>query len=160
MIEFNPNSTDHLCCLFFGGELKDREQIKVGVYKTGQKCGREKYKWQEKIVIIKGLGLKPPKSFLTPKGNISLNEKNLSLIAAKKGHIAAEIASKILELRKLLKEISTYYEGMEELIHNHDSCIHGHFSHCGYDNNGDTRGGTSTGRLSSYRPNLQNLTRS
>lgn len=160
MIEFNPDSSKQLATLFFGGEVKDREQVCIGTIKTGSRKGQDKLQWVEKTIQIKGLGLKPHESWVTDKGNISLNEKVLSVIAKKKGHIAGQIASKILELRKLKKEIGTYYEGMESLVHNWDNCIHGQFSHCGYDVDGDTRGGTTTGRLSSYKPNLQNLPRS
>jgi DNA polymerase I-like protein with 3'-5' exonuclease and polymerase domains len=159
MITFNPHSTRHLALLLFGGEVNDREQVVIGKYKTGSRKGQDKLQWVEKTIQIKGLGLKPHKSWVTDKGNISLNEKVLEAIAAKKGHIAGQIASKILELRKLQKEIGTYYEGIEELVHDWDNCIHGQFSHCGYDVDGDTRGGTTTGRLSSFKPNLQNLPR-
>lgn len=161
MIEFNPNSPKHLALLFFGGELKDKEKVLIGEYKTGKQKGLAKYQWKENIVQIKGLGLIPHKDWVTKKGNVSLNEKVLKIISHKKKNPeASKLALRMLELRGLQKEISTYYEGMEELIHDWDGCIHGQFSHCGYDDDGDTRGGTTTGRLSSHKPNLQNLPRS
>lgn len=159
MINLNPDSTKQLGILFFGGEIKDREQTQIGEYKTGPNKGQPKYQWVERIIKIQGLGLKPHKDWMTDKGNISLNDKVVSQIAKKKNHPAGQIANKVLELRKLQKEIGTYYEGMEELIMDYDSCIHGQFSHCGYDSDGDTRGGTTTGRLSSFKPNLQNIPR-
>lgn len=45
---------------------------------------------------------------------------------------ASLIASKMLEVRKLEKLLSTYYEGVKPLIYNFDSCVHPTFSHCGY----------------------------
>jgi hypothetical protein len=192
MIIFNPHSTKHLALLLFGGEIKDREQVQIGEYKTGQNKGQPKYQWKEVVYKIQGLGLVATKDMLTDKCNISLNDKILSKIA--KGYkttkdnlieergsdelnpyvlawnkdrdksininttpdaknnkkIARQVAGLVLELRGLQKEISTYYEGFETLLHDFDSCIHGNLNHVS----------TDTGRLSSNKPNLQNLTRS
>jgi hypothetical protein len=150
MIEFNPHSTRHLAILFFGGEIKDQEHVKIGVYKTGQKKRQDKYQWVEKTIKIQGLGLIPQADWKTDKGNISLNDNILSIIAKKKNHNAGKIAALVLKLRGLQKELGTYYEGMGELIMDWDSCIHGNFNHCQ----------TNTGRLSSSNPNQQNLPRS
>lgn len=150
MIEFNPHSTLHLGFILFGGRIKNQEQIQIGLYKTGKNKGQPKYKWIEKVMESKGLGLRPTKDMITDKGNISLNDKHLSRIAKKIKHPAGQIAKFILELRELQKEISTYYKGFEELIYDHDNCIHGNLNHVS----------TDTGRLSSNKPNLQNLPRS
>jgi len=150
MIEFNPHSIPQIRVLFFGGHLKDRAKIKIGEYKTGTNKGQPKYQWKEICCHIKGLGLKPTKDMLTDKGNISLNDKHLSRIAKKIKHPAGQVAKLLLELRGLQKEISTYYIGFEELMMDHDSCIHGNLNHVS----------TDTGRLSSNKPNLQNLIRS
>lgn len=62
-----------------------------------------------------------------------------NIIAAKK------IASLMLEIRQLSKELSTYYTSVEELIYP-DGCVHPQFNHTA----------TATGRLSCKGPNVQN----
>lgn len=71
------------------------------------------------------------------------------------------IASKMLEVRGLEKQIKTYYEGVSKYVYDWDSCVHPSFSHCGYGdhNTEQAGGGTQTGRLSCTRPNLQNVPR-
>ncbi len=59
----------------------------------------------------------------------------------------AEIAEFVLEYRKLAKLKSTYVEGLKELINESTGRIHSHFNQTV----------TSTGRISSTEPNLQNI---
>ncbi|MDO5041291.1 MAG: DNA polymerase I [Peptoniphilus sp.] len=59
----------------------------------------------------------------------------------------AEIAEFVLEYRKLAKLKSTYVEGLKELINENTGRIHSHFNQTV----------TSTGRISSTEPNLQNI---
>nr|WP_138159724.1 DNA polymerase I [Peptoniphilus catoniae] len=59
----------------------------------------------------------------------------------------SEIASYVLEYRKLAKLKSTYIEGLKDLINPKTGRIHSHFNQTV----------TSTGRISSTEPNLQNI---
>lgn len=131
MIEFNPNSPKQLSALFFGGNLKEKKDI----------------------IYIKGLGLKPLDKWKTKTGSFQTNEEVLKLIAKKEDTTAGKIASLLLKSRKLNKEINTYYEGVKQFI-NEKGFVHPQFSHCGY---GDGQGGTETGRLSCYKPNVQQI---
>jgi len=56
------------------------------------------------------------------------------------------ILSKVLKMRELTKQISTYFDGYSNLVWS-DGLIHGNLNHCQ----------TATGRLSSSNPNLQNI---
>ena len=62
-----------------------------------------------------------------------------------KGH--GEIVDYVLEYRKLTKLKSTYVDGLKELINKDTGRIHSHFNQTV----------TSTGRISSTEPNLQNI---
>jgi DNA polymerase-1 len=89
-----------------------------------------------------GLNLKPIR--YTDSDAPSTDEETLEILA-KKG---IEIASLLLEYRKLDKLVGTYLEGLQEHIHT-DGKIHGSLLQVG----------TVTGRLSSRSPNLQNIPR-
>jgi len=45
--DFNPNSVDHVSCLLYGGNIVYKRQVPVGHYKTGDRAGEVKYKWEE-----------------------------------------------------------------------------------------------------------------
>ncbi len=158
MIDFNPSSSAHISALLFGGDIKYTEKEETGVIKTGKNAGYPKFKNHEKIKHLEGL-IKPQKSWTTATGKLSTNEAVLAQIANKKGD-AAEIASIMLSIRFLEKQLRTYYNGIETLIEEFDSCVHGQLCHCGYETGVDSfGGGTATGRLSSKAPNLQNFPR-
>lgn len=142
MKEFNPNSTHDLSLLFFGGMLPVEETQQDGFYKNGN----PKTKKVKILKNIQGLGLKPLKEWKTKKAGIySVGEEVLDLIS-KKEHVAGDIAKIMLEIRGLKKQLSTYYESVENLIYL-DGLIHAQFNHTA----------TSTGRLSCKSPNIQNV---
>jgi len=161
-VSFNPDSPTQLSQLLFGGTMKEtisepvlNEDGTPVIFKSGQHVGEIKFKKVTRDYEYKGLGLKPLPAWETKKKGIySTNEEVLKTIAKRSDHIAGKIADKILKIRELRKQISTYYDSTEELIYEEDSCVHAQFSHCGY---GDgTGGGTDTGRLSCTKPNIQN----
>jgi DNA polymerase I len=166
---FNNQPKKGLHALFFGGEIKVVEKVLLldanglpVMFKTGQKIGHEKYKNQEKVLKINGLGIKPLGHWVTEKGNVSIDEGVLKEIISafpeeikKTGGWTIEqqdalcICKRLLEIRRIEKEISTYYDAIEELVYDIDQCVHAKYHH--------TR--TDTGRLSSSDPNLQNIPR-
>ena len=90
-----------------------------------------------------GLGIKPikrGKSFHST--NVEVLEKLSSDPA-----VDTQLPSLILEYRKLTKLVNTYLVSLEEAIHRETGRIHASFNQTG----------TSTGRLSSSDPNLQNI---
>lgn len=167
--EFNPKSPQQMSKLFFGGDIdiKVLEPIvnELGVHqqvKTGKNKGTFKYKTVIKTIYIKGLGLKPHKDWKTEKENIfSVSETTLKKLVNSKKEDAAKIAKEMLCIRDYDKQIGTYYNSVEEFIHDFDGCVHPQISHCGYIKKDEISigGGTDTGRTSCKDPNLQNQPR-
>jgi len=159
--EFNLASGDMVSILLFGGSIKIKEQVpeldsegNFRTVKSGENKGKIKVKNQERIVNIKGLGLKPEKEWHREKkpGFYSVDEGVLQTLLKSQIMLkpdAKQIIERLLEKRSLDKELGTYYEGFEELLYP-DSCIRSHYNHTG----------TITSRLSSSKPNLQNIPRS
>jgi DNA polymerase-1 len=90
-----------------------------------------------------GLGLKPIK-----KGK-SFHSTNVEVLEkmASNPEIETQLPSLILEYRKLTKLVNTYLVSLGEAINSKTGRIHASFNQTG----------TSTGRLSSSNPNLQNI---
>lgn len=165
--ELNISSTKQLSILLFGGTVKidTVEPIlnELGVpqtFKTGNRRGEIKTKKVTKEVYIKGFGIKPLKEWYTAKDGIfQTNEKIIKIIAEKHEGDIRDLCNMILEIRSREKLIGTYYEGFRKYI-DENNLIHAQFSHCGYDKGNDSvGGGTSTGRTSSNKPNIQNIPR-
>ena len=85
-----------------------------------------------------------PDTFKTPSGAISTNVEALKYLADKK---YCQVAKYVLEYRELTKLNSTYVKGL--LSSSRNDVIHAGFRQIG----------TVTGRLSSSKPNLQNIPR-
>lgn len=168
MIQFNPQSLDHLSCLFFGGRLKTKAVMPVfksdgepEVFKTGARKGQIKTHLVDSHTIITGLLDGQGQSYSRPmkkEGFWSTDEGVLNNILrgadadtgvpwkTEEEDIAHQIAGLILEIRGLEKKISTYYTATEDLIYDIDHCVHPQFNHTA----------TETGRLSCKSPNIQN----
>lgn len=164
-LTFNSDSPAQVAKLFFGGTLKSKvSQVLLDElgnpikYKTGKNKGQDKTKNVNIDLVIVGMGEKPHKDWLTPGGSISTNDKVLSALA-RKDNEAGQLAKSILEIRYINKQINTYYTGFKSLLYPFDGCLRGQLSHCGYETKEEVRGGTNTGRLSSAKPNLQNIPR-
>ncbi len=163
----NFSSSQQLKTLFFGGSIKVTKKVpilnEIGVpqtFKSGNKKGELRYKNVEEEVKIEGFGLKPLKEWITEKGNVSVNEKVLKVLAKKKTHVAGNVAQMLLRRRYLEKQIGTYFDGVEKFIYDVDNCVHAELCHFGYEVGEDGIGGaTQTGRLSSHKPNIQNQPR-
>lgn len=170
MIEFNSSSGPHLSILFFGGELKEKVLVpdldELGnhkKYKTGDRKGELKYKYEEQTLKIKGVRLKPKPELETKKNGVyKTDESILKLIAKRSNHDAGKIALLMLKIRELNKQIGTYYEGTEKFIHDFDNCVHHELCHFGYDkkDRNSVGGGVITGRLSGQKPNMLNQPKS
>ena len=146
---FNCSSGDHLSCLLYGGTIIDTVRFPVGVYKTGQKIGQTRYKLVDYeynhprlFEPIKGTELKK-------EGYWSTEESKMKSLKTKSKEHKKLIAN-ILELSKMEKLKSTYYEGIPKIMETmgwHDDYLHGQFNQTV----------TITGRLSSSKPNMQNF---
>ena len=137
-----PNDLDYqspkeLSLYFFGGTRKVVENEQVGFFKNG----RPKFKNVEKEVVVEGkydavkLGLDTGKN-----GYYSVDDDTLK-------QLPCVVASAIRDLRTYHKVRDTYYQGLLDLRFP-DNRIYPNLNHAA----------TSTGRLSSTAPNLQNQT--
>lgn len=144
----NYNSGDCLSSLLYGGTIKEAVRTVIGKYKSGDKCGQDRYRitWIEHVLPRRFI---PPRgSALKKEGYFATNEETLRNIKAKKEDRI--VLDKLLELSKLEKLVSTYYDGVVTLHETKDwepDYIHGQFNQVV----------AVTGRLSSNGPNLQNF---
>ena len=142
---FKWTSNDHLSALLYGGKIIQEVRIPVGLYKTGAKAGQVRNKVEVREYILPRR-YKPIKgSELAKDGMYSVAEDYL--VQLKGG---GELIKGILRIKELEKMNSTYLRGTlrnYEEMHFQDDIIHGQFNSCV----------TITSRLSSSKPNLQNL---
>lgn len=147
-IPFSPLSNQHISVAMFGGALSytvDEQQVdeegNVIKYKTGLRKGEIKTKKTKKIFDFDGLYPRYGTGFYP------VDEKVLQ-------QYDCEFTKKILKIRELNKLISTYYysdtgkkqTGLLSLIHP-DGCVHSEYK----------TAFTTTGRLASTNPNVQNM---
>jgi DNA polymerase I-like protein with 3'-5' exonuclease and polymerase domains len=143
----NFGSGDQLSAFLYGGVVKQDSKEHIGFYKTGDKAGQPKYK---NIVIEHQLPrlVEPlPKTELKKEGYWKTDEATLRKL---KGPAARKFVGPLLEMAKLDKLNSTYYQGLPKLAEEcswPDGMIYGQFNQCV----------AATGRLSSSKPNLQNF---
>lgn len=120
----------------FTEELKSLEEK---VYKlSGQEFNLNSSK-QLSFILFEKLGLPPLKK---KKTQISTDEETLTFLST-----LHEIPKHLLKFREISKLKSTYVEGLLLAVNQKTSRIHTSFNQTG----------TSTGRLSSSEPNLQNI---
>ena len=159
----NLNSNQQIAAILYGGTIKTTTTQAVlnddgseYRYKTGKRKGEVKTKIVVENVAIDGYGLTPP--FTTASGLPATSDKALQkLLDESTGTLYAsmydahDFIEDILTIRKLNKDISTYYVGYSELAWKQPDgtyIIHQNLSHVS----------TATGRLSCTQPNLQNVT--
>jgi DNA polymerase I-like protein with 3'-5' exonuclease and polymerase domains len=151
-VPVNLSSNDHVSCILYGGIISEEIRVPIGVYKTGAKTGQTRYK-----VIIKeyalprlvdpleGTEVKKPEG----KGQYwKVNDTVLRSLKLNKE--AKKIVSLLKRQSELDKLCNTYLIGYPSLITKMNwpsNMIHGTLNQCV----------TVTGRLSSSKPNLQNV---
>ena len=146
--EFNPNSTEHISALLYGGFIKVRRQEVIGTFKTGTRAGLPKSQWKDHTITFERIVNPLKGSELEKEGFFSTDEQTLkSLKGSKK---AKELIELFLHRATLEKRLSAYYEGLVELrksMNWKQGQLHGQLNQCV----------AKTGRLSSSKPNLQNF---
>lgn len=144
----NYSSNDCLSAILYGGTIPEVIRHPNGEFQSGEKKGLSRFKLELREHVLPRRVEPPRGSELKKPGFFSTNEETLRNIKAKKEDRL--LLDKILELSKLEKLNSTYYEGLAKLHTERDqenSYLHGQFNQCI----------ARTGRLSSSSPNLQNL---
>jgi DNA polymerase I-like protein with 3'-5' exonuclease and polymerase domains len=152
--EPNASSDEDISKFLYGGvvELTIREE--VGVFKTGPKKGQKKYKKFKEANVVQSVLKYETFNLISEKFKDTFHKKKNGIYAVGEDvlreilkHEDRGFIRNVLQYRKLKKDISTYYQGLEKHIWVHDHVIHPKFNHCA----------TVTGRLSSSSPNFQNI---
>lgn len=169
VVAFNPGSLEHVSALLFGGLVKYvKDVVKLDpdgnpiIYKSGKRKGEKATKKEKDQVEIEGLNLSTKGIDLSKNGYYNTNEKTLTLLLERKlKSYQKNVINLLLKYRQKTKLLTTYLyleekrkdgsvkskKGMLSLVHPHTGCVHTEFR----------TALTSTGRLSSKNPNVQNL---
>ena len=144
----NFDSGYHVSSILYGGSISQDTRIPVGVYKTGEKIGQPRYKiivnefkYERLVEPLKGSELKK-------EGYFSTDEPTLLSLKADKN--VKTVIKWLLERGKIIKLRSTYLDGLPNTIEKmgwNPDMLHSNLNQCV----------ASTGRLSSTKPNQQNL---
>lgn len=144
----NFDSRDQVSKFLYGGELVEEYRVPIGVYKTGAKTGLPRYKVMEKVYTLPRL-VEPLKGSEMAKEGIYSTEES-TLLSLKANRTVKKIVGWILERAKLQKLNSTYLRGLVKTLQENDwldNILHSSLNQCV----------AQTGRLSSTKPNQQNL---
>ena len=142
-VPINFGSPIQLSAFLFGGTIEVKSKVHDGFYKTGAKAGQPKYRnvvTEHQLPKMYDPIGKPLKT-----GAYSTSEDTLRKLKGNK-----RVVNWLLELSKLDKLLGTYYRGYPKLnseMHWPMGKLHGQFNQVV----------AATGRLSSTRPNLQNI---
>lgn len=145
-VPINWGSPMQLSAFLYGGTIKEKYKELVGFYKTGVKAGQPKYKNSVREHQLPRLFTPLPKSEMAKPGIYATDEGTLRKLKGKH----KKYVELLLELSALTKLDETYYQGLDKLnaeMHWPKNYLHGQFNQCI----------ARTGRLSSSKPNLQNL---
>jgi DNA polymerase I len=145
----NPNSGDHLSAILYGGTINVpyRESYRF-VYKDGREV------WKERNSVMP---ISPPRQLEPLKGTALAKEGfwstdigTLTTLRGKANRHMKQVIDLLLERSKIEKKRSTYFHGYPkklDLWNWKDNVIHSNLNQCV----------VITGRLSSSKPNLQNV---
>ena len=149
LAEFNTESGDHLSCLIYGGTITIPRKEPIGVYKTGDRKGEVKEGWKDYSYTLPRLFNPLPKSELKKQGYWATGEDILRQLKSR-DKFSKRVLEIILTLAKLEKIVGTYYIGLPKLretMNWTENTLHGNLNQVT----------ARTGRLSSTKPNLQNI---
>lgn len=152
--DFNPASRVDLNLLFFGGEKEVVDKVIDGEYKTGKRKGQPKWKNVARKVRVDGVISKyypAPSVHDFKRGKDGLRNIDEDVLAelSKRYPGITSVVTTILKLRAVNKEYKTYAIGYSKYgwpYIGNLNIIHPNFNTTS----------TSTGRLSSSNPNMQN----
>jgi len=133
----NCNSNKQLRAIFFGGPIEVTANGVVGIYKTGAKKGESKYKTITFEHRVPGL--------LFSELGTNLDDGVLAGLESNDNPTVASLATLLREYRALSKKLFMYYDAYIEA--HKDGRIHCDYNHTA----------TPTGRITSCKPNLQNV---
>ena len=144
----NYDSNDHISSILYGGTIKEETRVPIGVYKTGAKTGQPRYKKVETLHHFDRLVEPLKNSELQKEGYYSTDESTLLSLKAKA--FPKKIITLLLQRSKIVKLQSTYLRGLVNLnakLNWQQDYLYPTYNQCV----------ATTGRLSSTKPNGQNL---
>lgn len=144
-VPINFDSPDNISCLLYGGTIVEDKKILAGFYITGRKVGQQRFKHEKVEHVLPQLCKPIEGTALKKEGFYSTDESILRQLNG-----AKDIRELLLRRSKLSKELD-YLDGLPKLIDEmdwNDCILHSSFNQCV----------AATGRLSSSKPNVQNLT--
>lgn len=148
LMDFNPNSTEHVSVLLYGGVIKVKRKEVIGTFKTGLRAGQPKERWKEEEITFEKIITPLKGSELEKEGFYSTDEQTLKTLKGSKR--AKELIELLLTRATLEKRLTAYYRGLVDLrlkMNWPTGKLHGVLNQCV----------AKTGRLSSTKPNLQNF---
>ena len=134
--------------MLYGGTIIETVPVPIGVFKTGARAGQVKYKNTEFKHELPRLVNPLPEFALAKEGYYATNDKALKSLSCK-GDVK-KLINLLLERQKLEKLSGTYFAGWPKKLDEYgweDNIIHSSLNQCK----------VQTGRLSSDKPNQQNL---
>lgn len=143
-IPINFNSTDDLSAYLYGGSIEVETRVIAGLFKSGAKTGQPRFKVERQTYQLEGLVRPIKDTELVKEGLWSTSEQVLRKLKDKTGTVEL-----LLRLAKLTK-VKEFYESFIQInkdMNWEENKIHGQFNQVS----------TWTGRLSSTKPNLQNM---
>lgn len=146
-IPINFGSNDQLSAFLYGGAITETTKQAVGFFKSGKQKGQVKYQNVDTVHQLPRMVEPLPKTEMDKEGIFSTAEGTLKKL---RGSFAKKYIPHVQALVKLDKLIGTYYEGLPKLNKEMDwdsNMLHPQYNQCV----------TGTGRLSSSKPNGQNL---
>jgi DNA polymerase I-like protein with 3'-5' exonuclease and polymerase domains len=149
LVEFNPNSTEHVSSLLYGGTFKVRRREVIGVFKTGTRMGQQKERWVEHEIVFPRLITPLKGSELNKEGFFSTDDQTLKSLKTRSKY-GKDLVEVLVKRATLEKRLTAYYRGLVDLrkeMNWHEGRLHGQLNQCV----------ARTGRLSSSKPNLQNF---
>ena len=149
LVEFNPNSTEHVSSLLYGGTFKVRRREVIGVFKTGTRMGQQKERWVEHEIVFPRLITPLKGSELVKEGFFSTDDQTLKSLKTRSKY-GKDLVEVLLKRATLEKRLTAYYRGLVDLrkeMNWHEGRLYGQLNQCV----------ARTGRLSSSKPNLQNF---
>jgi DNA polymerase I-like protein with 3'-5' exonuclease and polymerase domains len=147
-IPINWDSRDHVSVFLYGGTITEETRLPIGVFKTGAKIGQTRYKVVEREYSLPRLVQPVKGSELKKEGYFGTDEQ--TLLSLKPNATIKKVIKWLLERSKIKKLQSTYLEGLPNLIETMDwskDMLYPNYNQCM----------AQTGRLSSTKPNAQNL---
>lgn len=141
-VEFTSNKD--IGILLYGGKIETEDRECIGVYASGDKMGKPRYRINRKTYEVAGYPGGPlPAMVKTETGKPKVDEDVLK-------SLGLEMTDQLLKFRELEKLRGTYLEGMCSHLrvnpHTKQYFVHPQINMCA----------TLTGRTSSTKPNMQN----